>query len=97
MALIEKLWDEKAICVNAAAEYCGWQQIGVAVKKSFDAWGSSGHRFRQRQPPLIHHRMVRFAWEMVGVDGQTAVSRGTSFITLSDEGRILSDHQFVEA
>jgi hypothetical protein len=34
---------------------------------------------------------------MVAPDETTVSSTGTSFLLLSDQGRILSDHQFVDA
>ncbi len=37
---------------------------------------------------------MRFTWDMVGPDGSTVVTVGTSFITVAPDGRIASDLQY---
>jgi len=97
LTAVQNVWDERGTCVNAIAEYCGWQEVATAVTRSFDSWVSGGYRFRQARAPVSHHNTVRFAWEMVGPDGGSVISTGTNFLVLSEQGRILSDHQFADA
>lgn len=43
-----------------------------------------------------HYDTVRFNWEMVHVATGEVVSVGFDFMTLTDDGLIKTDHQFID-
>jgi len=44
---------------------------------------------------VAHHNAVKVQWEMVTVDDGSVASVGLEFLILADDGRIISDHQFI--
>jgi hypothetical protein len=95
-AEIGALWTDDAYFANAMFEYRGHDEIAIGVGRSHDKWVGTGHVFRSGGPPASHHGTVRFMWQMLGPDGEL-VSTGTNFIGLTADGRIASDHQFVDS
>jgi hypothetical protein len=81
----------------ATLEATGHDEIDARVKRSFDKWvRDGGHCFRRADTAVqAHHGAVRVGWEMVKVESGEVVSVGAEFLLLDDDGRIVSDHQFV--
>ena len=44
----------------------------------------------------INHDAVRYRWEMVPVDGGAPDSIGTHVAVIGTDGRLISDHQFID-
>jgi hypothetical protein len=42
-----------------------------------------------------HRGVVKVAWEMMTVPEEEIASIGIEFLVLDDQGRIVSDHQFI--
>jgi hypothetical protein len=95
---VEALFAPQGANYTPTLEAAGHAEIDARVKRSFDKWVASGHRFRQAPTPAqAHHSAVRVPWEMVKVaDGEVAAT-GVEYLLLDGDGRILSDHQFVPA
>ena len=60
----------------------GISALADAVQTQF-----AGHAFRRVSGIDAHHDHFRFAWELVGPDGQVAVA-GTDVGELADDGRL---------
>jgi hypothetical protein len=52
--------------------------------------------FRLAEPPAAHHNVVKVRWEMITTTDETVASVGTEFVLIDTDGRINSDHQFLE-
>jgi hypothetical protein len=55
-----------------------------------------GHRTELTAGPDAHHDRVRFAWELLGADGEGRVAAGVDFATVADDGRLRSVTGFLE-
>jgi hypothetical protein len=93
---IEELWAPGGANYAPTIEAIGYDAIEARVRRSYEAFvGSGEYRFRLAELPAAHHNAVKVQWEMVGVaDGQVA-SVGLEFLLLGDDGRIISDHQYI--
>lgn len=93
---VEALWRPDAVFANASAEYRGHDEIAVGIARSHDRWVGTGHAFRAAGRTDAHHGVVRFAWHMLGPEGDEPVTSGTNFIVFDADERIASDHQFLD-
>jgi hypothetical protein len=93
---IEALWRPDALFANAGAEYRGHSEIAAGVTLSHDRWVGTGHVFRSAGLADAHHNVARVVWAMHAPSGGEPVSIGTSFLTFDADGRIVSDHQFID-
>lgn len=59
--------------------------------------GHGGNRFRAARNAHRLSDVVTFRWEMLPADSETVLRSGLEFLIVDDEGRILTDHQFVPA
>jgi hypothetical protein len=54
-----------------------------------------GYRFRSANNAQLLRNVVTFNWEMVPADGGEIAAVGLEFIVLDDQGRIVTDYQFI--
>jgi hypothetical protein len=93
-ASVEALWTPDGAMVNRLRRYAGHVAVAEGVTRSYDAFVGRGFRF-EAEGWRAHHEALLFSWLMR--DPQGAVdSRGTNFIQLAGDGRIVLDHQFAE-
>ena len=93
---IAGLWVADARMCTAANEYVGLDAITKRVEASYGKFVAQGNVFRLLGPADAHHDGVRIRWEMVPASGGNAVSGGTQFLLLDSDGRVRSDHQFID-
>lgn len=95
-AAIEELWVPEGANYTPTIEATGYDALQARVTRSYETYvGSGEYRFRQAVPPIAHHNAVKVQWEMVRTADGTIASAGLEFLRLADDGRILSDHQFL--
>jgi hypothetical protein len=94
---VAELWGADAHYCNGATEYTGREAIHAAVTLSHDKWIGQGYVFRSRNNAEGHHNGVRFNWDMAPAAGGDAVSIGSEFVILGDDGRIRYDYQFIDS
>ena len=96
---VEALFAPQGSNYAASLEATGYDEIEARVKRSYDKWvRDGGHRFRPAGTAVeAHHGAVRVGWEMVNVTSGEVASLGAEFLLLDDDGRIVSDHQFIAA
>ena len=84
-ALIERVWaaDGRLVDPPLAAE--GRSAISDMAETMQGQF--AGHAFRRVSGVDLHHDQVRFAWELVGPDGQVALA-GTDAGELDADGRL---------
>ncbi|GLW09472.1 hypothetical protein Misp01_46010 [Microtetraspora sp. NBRC 13810] len=75
----------------------GHAELEARVAESHDTWVAPGtHVFRAVPGADGHHDAVRLNWEMVERATGTVASVGFDFLTVDADGRILTDHQFID-
>jgi hypothetical protein len=93
---IEALWVPGGANYTQSMAATGYEALGDRVTSAYQAYVRPGkYRFRRTEPPVAHHNAVRVQWEMVTVDDGSVTSVGVEFLILADDGRIISDHQFI--
>ena len=96
-AAVAQLWSEDARVCTGANEYVGLDAITRRVAAAHEKFvAGQGCLFRQLGTTEAHHDGVRIRWEMVPASGGDAVSGGTQFLLLDQDGRVRSDHQFID-
>ena len=77
-------------------EVRGHDELDFRVDQAHGEFVAPGtYRFRGRDDAARLGRVVKFGWEMVATDG-TVAATGIDVLELDDDGRILTDHQFVD-
>jgi hypothetical protein len=92
---IEKTWSPDGIYRNATAEFEGYDGIARAVAAAHDAFVSNGFVFTLAKLDT-NHDAVRYTWEMVPATGGEPDSVGTHVAVVGGDGRLISDHQFID-
>jgi hypothetical protein len=93
---IAALWTEDAAHFTPSMEVHGHTALEQRVTTAWEKWvRDTGHTFRSCRDADSHHGGVKFHWEMVTPSGEVS-SLGFDFLVLSADGRIASDHQFLE-
>lgn len=93
---IEALWVPGGANYTQSMQATGYQALDDRVTSAYEAYVRPGkYRFRRAGPPGAHHNAVNVQWEMVTVDDGSVASVGLEFLILADDGRIISDHQFI--
>ena len=96
-AIVAELWAKDGTNSTPSLEARGLEAITARVTRSYDSYvGTGTYLFRLARVPVSHHDAIRLDWEMVTRDTGAVASAGTEFLLLNDEGRIMSDHQFLE-
>jgi hypothetical protein len=83
--LVRAAWAEDGELVDpplTGAGHDGIAALGDAVQEHYP-----GHRFRRTCAVDAHHDRLRFTWELVGPDGNVAVT-GSDFAELAPDGRL---------
>lgn len=93
--VIDEIWSEDGVYRNASTEYHGHSGIAQAVTNAHDKYGSNGFTFRLASLDT-NHDAVRYRWEMVPVTGGEPDSIGTHIAMVGKDGRLVSDHQFID-
>jgi hypothetical protein len=91
-ASVEALWTPSGSMVNPVQRYVGHTAVAEGVTRSYDAFVARGFRF-EAEASSAHHDAVLFSWLMRDPEGEID-SRGTNYIRLAGDGRIVVDHQF---
>ena len=93
--VIDEIWSEDGVYRNVRAEYPGRDGIEQAVTNAYDAFTANGFVFRLASVDT-NHDAVRYRWEMVPSAGGEPDSIGTHVAMLGSDGRLVSDHQFID-
>jgi hypothetical protein len=95
--LIAELWAPSGANLTATSEHHGYQELEVRVSDAYEKFvGSGAYRFRSLNNAAGHHDAVRFNWEMFNPATHEIASRGLEVFILDNDGRILTDYQFIE-
>ncbi len=93
--VIDEIWSEDGVYRNASTEFHGRGGIEQAVTNAHDAFTANGFVFRVASVDT-NHDAVRYRWEMVPKAGGEPDSIGTHVAMLGTDGRLVSDHQFID-
>jgi hypothetical protein len=91
--LIARTWTEDATYVDPLMAGEGTDGIDAMIAAAQAQY--PGTRFELAVEPDAHNDRVRFAWDLVGPDGQ-AIARGIDFAHLADDGRLREVTGFLE-
>jgi hypothetical protein len=92
---IEKTWSPGGIYRNATAEFDGHLGVARAVTAAHDAFVANGFIFTLASVDT-NHDAVRYRWEMLPAGGGEPDSIGTHIAVVGTDGRLVSDHQFID-
>jgi hypothetical protein len=93
---IEALWTPAGRHFVKALEAVGYEALQQRVTGAHEKnVRDGGNRFRARQDVRQVRDVVTFHWEMVPVAGGEVLAVGLEILVVNDEGRILTDYQFV--
>lgn len=84
-ALIGQVWADDGRLIDpplAGEGHSGISDMADAMHAHY-----AGHRFRRVSGIDIHHDQLRFAWELIGPDGQAKLS-GLDVGELAEDGRL---------
>jgi hypothetical protein len=84
--LIERVWAPDGRLVDPPLTGEGHQGISAAAGAMHEHY--AGHSFRRASEVDQHHDHLRFAWELVGPEGEIAL-RGLDVGELAADGRLL--------
>jgi hypothetical protein len=82
---IERAWAREGRYVDPLLEAQGATALGEMVAGVHAQY--PGHRFRRTSGIDAHHDQLRFAWELVGPDGDVTAA-GIDVGTLAPDGRL---------
>lgn len=83
--LIASVWTEDGRLVDPPLSGEGHDGISAMAEALQQHY--AGHRFRRTSGIDAHHDHLRFAWELVGPDGQVALT-GLDVAQVGDDGRL---------
>jgi hypothetical protein len=82
---------------TATLQVRGYDELEHRVARSYAEFCSSGaHRFELRDPGVRLGDLVMFSWTMIATASGDAVGGGTQVWLLDGDGRVLTDHQFID-
>ena len=93
-SIIAATWTDDATYVDPLMKGDGPDGIDAMVAGAQQQF--PGCRFELLSGPDHHHDRVRFAWRLVGTDGDAAFARGVDFAMLAPDGRLRSVTGFLE-
>jgi nuclear transport factor 2 (NTF2) superfamily protein len=93
--VIDEVWAADGVYRNASTEFAGQSGIAEAVSEAYEAFTTNGYMFRVATIDT-NHDAVRYRWEMVPAAGGDPDSIGTHVAMLDMDGRLISDHQFID-
>ena len=84
------------IGLTARLEARGHAALEARAKSAHDAFvAAGGFTFRRRDDVDRLDDVIKFTWEMVSREGELA-GAGLEVLVLAPDGRIRTDHQFIE-
>jgi hypothetical protein len=92
---IEETWSPSGIYRNATAEFEGYDDIARAVTAAHDTFVANGFVFTLANVDT-NHDAIRYRWEMLPASGGEPDSIGTHVAVVGTDGRLVSDHQFID-
>jgi hypothetical protein len=93
---IAELWRPDGIHYVGTREAHGYEALEQRIAGSHEKnVRDGGHRFRAVNGARRLRDVVTFFWEMLPAGGDTVVATGLEFLILDDQGRIVTDYQFV--
>jgi hypothetical protein len=93
--VIDEVWATDGVYRNATTEFARRAGIEAAVTDAYEAFRAKGYVFKLAALDR-NHDVVRYRWEMVSLTGGQADSIGTHVATVGTDGRLVSDHQFID-
>jgi hypothetical protein len=93
--VIDEVWTADGVYRNATTEFAGRAGIEAAVTQAYDAFSAKGYVFKLAAVDR-NHDAIRYRWEMVPATGGQADSIGTHVAIVGSNGRLVSDHQFID-
>ena len=93
--IIKKTWSPDGTYRNTTAEFDGYDGIARAVAAAHDAFVANGFVFTLANVDT-NHDAVRYRWEMLPAGGGEPDSIGTHVAVVGTDGRLVSDHQFID-
>lgn len=93
--VIDEVWAADGVYRNARREFIGRSGIEDAVAQAHQAFCARGFVFKVRRIDR-NHDALRYVWEMVPVLGGEPDSIGTHVAMVGLDGRLVSDHQFID-
>jgi hypothetical protein len=95
-AIVRELFAPAAVHYTPTREFHGLERMEARVTEGYEQFVRPGANvFRLVAGANGHHGAVRFVWEMVEVTTGRVTGRGSDFLLMDEDGRILSDHQFI--
>jgi nuclear transport factor 2 (NTF2) superfamily protein len=92
---IEQTWSSDGVYRNVTTEFEGYDGIARAVTAAHDAFVANGYVFTVANVDT-NHDAVRYRWEMLPANGGEPDSTGTHVAVVGSDGRLVSDHQFID-
>ena len=92
---IRETWSPDGTYRNTTAVFDGYDGIARAVTAAHDAFVANGFVFTLANVDT-NHDAVRYRWEMLPANGGTPDSIGTHVAVVGTDGRLVSDHQFID-
>jgi nuclear transport factor 2 (NTF2) superfamily protein len=93
--VIDEICAPDCVYRNVRAEFSGRDGVAEAVTAAHEAYVDNGFVFRLVSLDT-NHDAVRYRWEMVPAAGGEPDSIGTHIAMLGPDGRLTSDHQFID-
>jgi hypothetical protein len=86
-----------AMGMDATFEVRGHEALDTRVSRAYEEFVASGeYRFSRRSDAARLHGIVKFNWEMVRTSDGTPAGAGLELLVLGDDGRIVTDYQFID-
>lgn len=94
---IAALWAEDGVHYVQSREARGYAALEARVTEAHEKWvAQAGYLFRAVDNAAGLRNCVKFNWIMLPKAGGEAISVGSDFLLLGDDGRILVDYMFNE-
>jgi hypothetical protein len=92
---IAELWIPEGRHYVGTRSVQGYDALEKRITESHEKWvRDKRNRFRAIDAKGLHDS-VTFYWEMLPPDGDTVLAVGLEFLILNEQGRILTDYQYV--
>lgn len=95
---VEHLWMPDGMHFTPTRQFQGHRALETRVLEAYDQFvRTKGYIFRVFGQPLGHHNVVKLQWKMQHTVTGAVDAYGSDVLILSDDGRIVTDFQFLEA
>jgi hypothetical protein len=92
---IAELWTPDGLHYVDIREARGYEALEKRIVGSYEKnVRDRGNRFRAKGARVLRD-VVTFFWEMLPAGSETVVATGLEFLIVDDQGRIVTDYQFV--